>query len=234
MVQFVRQQHSLARARATLEERVKERTSDLERTIGQRDLLLREVYHRVKNNLQVMDGLVDMERRRLTDTAARDALGALRSRIFTLGLVHQQLMSSNDMATVQVAPFLEELAGNLELAVATDQGPGRLRVEADAVPVSIDFAIPIGLITTELVSKAMKNAALCDISISFHRSADGHALLEVYNAASGEADDRSSGSAGPLDGTGRRIVEGLVRQLGGQMNVTHDRGTRVAVKVPLR
>src|SRR3546814_5159954 len=75
--------------------------------------LRREVYHRVKNNLQIIDGMVMMQARQLQDQAAKDSLQALRSRIYALGLVHQQLMASRDLQTFDIAPFLEELSGHI-------------------------------------------------------------------------------------------------------------------------
>src|SRR3546814_1592696 len=96
-------------AKADLEGMVEERTAALR----QRDLLLREVYHRVKNNLQIIDGMVMMQARQLRDQAAKDSLQALRSRIYALGLVHQQLMASRDLQTFDIAPFLEELSGHI-------------------------------------------------------------------------------------------------------------------------
>src|SRR3546814_7139449 len=86
-------------AKADLEGMVEERTAALR----QRDLLLREVYHRVKNNLQIIDGMVMMQARQLKDQAAKDSLQALRSRIYALGLVHQPLMAPRDLQTFDIA-----------------------------------------------------------------------------------------------------------------------------------
>src|SRR3546814_11471499 len=103
-------------AKADLEGMVEERTAALR----QRDLLLREVYHRVKNNLQIIDGMVMMQARQLQDQAAKDSLQALRSRIYALGLVHQQLMASRDLQPFAIAPFLEELSGHIIEGGATE------------------------------------------------------------------------------------------------------------------
>src|SRR3546814_8128449 len=106
-------------AKADLEGMVEERTAALR----QRDLLLREVYHRVKNNLQIIDGMVMMQARQLQDQAAKDSLQALRSRIYALGLVHQQLMASRALQTFAIPPFLEELSGHIIEGGATESVP---------------------------------------------------------------------------------------------------------------
>ena len=108
------------RANSDLEDRVQARTAELmaanarlSQALNERDLLLREVYHRVKNNLQLIDGLVTLQARLLDDRDAKNALQGLRQRLYALGLVHQQLMSSSDLKTFDVAPFLKELSENI-------------------------------------------------------------------------------------------------------------------------
>ncbi|MFC7689157.1 MASE4 domain-containing protein [Paeniroseomonas aquatica] len=153
MGQFLRQQQALARAKATLEERVAARTAELTQALGQRDLLLREVYHRVENNLQIVDSLIHAEARPVTDPAALEGFARLRQRVFTLGQAHQQLMRSADLRYFDIAPFLEELVAEIRRAAL----PGcTVEVLADPVAVDLDFAIPLGLIVTELVAQAVR------------------------------------------------------------------------------
>ena len=142
----------LRAAKKSLEETVEERSAAL----AQRDLLLREVYHRVKNNLQVVDSLVVLQAKQLTDPAAVAALQELRNRIYALGLVHQQLMESADLRTFDIAPFLRELSANILRGGASDDVA--LTVEADTLEVGLDFAIPLGLLVTELLTNSLKHA----------------------------------------------------------------------------
>jgi two-component sensor histidine kinase len=96
-------------ARASLELALNERTGAL----VQRDMLLREVHHRVKNNLQMVDGLLMMQARQLSDSDAKEGLATLRGDVQALGLVHEQLLMSADLETFDVAPFLHELSANV-------------------------------------------------------------------------------------------------------------------------
>jgi two-component sensor histidine kinase len=229
MGEFARQQRSLARARDVLEQRVLERTADLSSMVRQRDLLLREVHHRVKNNLQMTDSLIDMEARRIDDGRAREALAALRNRVHSLGLVHQQLMMSEDLETFSIAPFLQELSANLAASLAAAERGIVVSVHADPVWVDLDFAIPAGLIATELVINAMKHARARTLTVEFRRIGEAEARLSV----SDDDPDAAHGHHGGTPGTGSRIIAGLVRQLRGRMEVSRVGGTRVEIVVPL-
>lgn len=124
--------------------------------LAQRDVLLREVYHRVKNNLQLIDSCLVMQGRVLTDPHAKLSLKSLRGRVHALGLVHHQLMAAKDLATFDFAPFLKELVDNI-----VQSGPENdvnLTVIAEPIVMGLDLAIPLGLIVTELVTNAVKRA----------------------------------------------------------------------------
>jgi two-component sensor histidine kinase len=231
MGRFVRQQWFLSSARATLEQRVRERTADLTETIKQRDLLLREVYHRVRNNLQIVDSLLMMESRRLEDPTAKDALAELRNRVFTLGLVHQQLMSSGNLKTFSIAPFLSELCDNVAASYGAAARGVRITVSAEPVTVDLDFAIPVGLLATELLSNAIKHAHAQTITIVFSQCKAGRARLVV-------GDDGNNAEVGltrfaACAGVGSRIIDGLTRQIGGRMNIVQQEGMRVEISMPL-
>ncbi|MDN3567770.1 histidine kinase dimerization/phosphoacceptor domain -containing protein [Paeniroseomonas aquatica] len=221
MGQFLRQQQALARAKATLEERVAARTAELTQALGQRDLLLREVYHRVENNLQIVDSLIHAEARPVTDPAALEGFARLRQRVFTLGQAHQQLMRSADLRYFDIAPFLEELVAEIRRAAL----PGcTVEVLADPVAVDLDFAIPLGLIVTELVAQAVRQEGVGRVAVAFRREAGDAARLTV-------SDD---GPAAPGDlAAGNRLIAGLTRQLGGRIGITREGGTRIGIDLPI-
>jgi two-component sensor histidine kinase len=224
---------------AELERRVEQRTAELARvveeqkaTLAQRDLLLREVYHRVKNNLQMVDGLLVMQSRQITDPDARKALRGLRDRIFALGLVHQQLMSSSDLKTFDVAPFLSELSGNI-----VDGGAGgevALSVEAIPLDVGLDFAIPLGLLVNELVTNSLKHAfpdGGGEIAVNLSRADGGELLLVVADNGKGY-DDQLARPGTSKVALGSTIIKGLVAQMEGTIMVESKPGlTRSEIRV---
>lgn len=215
-------------AKADLEIMVEERTAAL----NQRDLLLREVYHRVKNNLQIIDGMVMMQARQLDDPAAKVSLQALRSRIYALGLVHQQLMASSDLQTFDIAPFLNELSGHI--VDGGTEGDIELAVDACPLTVNLDFAIPLGLLVTELVTNSLKHAfpdGKGRVSVVLARDdAKGEVVLTVSD--NGSAGHALNGKILYKAGLGTKIVTGLVGQLSGRMETRMDGGMTTEIILP--
>ena len=220
----------IAASQHVLERVVAERTADLAKMVGERDLLLREVYHRVKNNLQTMDALVFAEQRRIKDPAAKDAFVRLRNRVFALGLVHKQLMASDDLATFSIQPFLEDLVHNLAIGAGLDQAGTRIVTQVDPVVVTLDVATPVGLLVTELLSNAIKHGSGDTIHVGFGRIAGDAAELVVANGCRGDVTP-SPESWEP--NVGSRVINGLVRQLRGKKVVRLEGGIRVEVSIPI-
>jgi PAS domain S-box-containing protein len=218
---------ALQAAKRELEHVVGERTLALQ----QRDLLLREVYHRVKNNLQIVDSLLVMQSRQLTDQHVKDALLSLRGRIQALGLVHHQLMGSADLKTFNIKPFLQELSNNIFESRAANGI--NLSVQAVPLDVGLDFAIPLGLLLTELVTNSLKHAfplGAGTISVILKQDDDGHVALIVSDNGQGQSDDRvTSGSS--KKGLGATIITGLVAQLRGTMTVKSEMGTLTEIRM---
>lgn len=206
---------ALSEANTQLEQLVAERTAALE----QRDLLLREVYHRVKNNLQVVDGLLLMRARQLGDPSARAAMEELRKRIFALGLVHHQLMGSKDLKTFDAGVFLTELVAHLRI-----DAPENVTLALDVAPlaVDLDFAVPLGLLITELATNALKHAfpsGSGEIDVTLGASEDGEVVLRVADNGVGLPPDFQKQRR-----SGLSIVDGLVRQLGGRIEAIQTKG----------
>ncbi|MEA1672633.1 PAS domain S-box protein [Nitrospirillum sp. BR 11163] len=229
--------------RAAAEAALREAKSDLELVVAertaalrQRDLLLREVYHRVKNNLQVIDGLVMMQALQLRDPDGRQALMGLRSRVYALGLVHQQLMTSSDLVTFDIAPFLDELARNILQAGADEDVT--LDIAVCPLMVNLDFAIPLGLLVTELITNSLKHAfpdGRGTITIAMRRREEGGVLLVVADDGDGMSATPPAGEdevGGYRRGLGSAIVKGLVAQLDGTIAMRFDKGTRAEIILP--
>ncbi|HET7086493.1 MAG TPA: sensor histidine kinase [Rhizomicrobium sp.] len=233
ITQLLRQSElQVRRSNAELERRVEERTAELvaanaklSQALEQRDLLLREVYHRVKNNLQLIDGIVTLQARRLTDPEAKSALQALRRRLYALGLVHQQLMSSSDLKTFDVSPFLKELSENIIEGI----GGRDIQLSVRAIPldVGLDFANPLGLLVTELVTNSLKHAfpdGKGKIEVVLEYREDGTMVLVVSDNGTGydmlEASRRENAS-----GLGSTLIDGLVSQLKATIKVRQTNGT---------
>jgi PAS domain S-box-containing protein len=219
---------ALRTAKQELEQVVQERTNAL----GQRDLLLREVYHRVKNNLQLVDSLLMMQRRKIDDPQAREALLSLRGRIFALGLVHQQLMGSADLKTFDIVPFLDDLSKNILEGGGTSGVD--ISVDACTLDVGLDFAVPLGLLVTELVTNSLKHAfpdGTGLISVVLRNDAGGKLVLVVSDNGVGAPDSLANGET--TRGLGTRIVANLVAQLDGTLEIRNGVGMTTEVRLPM-
>jgi two-component sensor histidine kinase len=218
---------------AELERRVAERTAELTDALAQRDLLLREVYHRVKNNLQMVDGLLVMQSRQTSNPESRQAIQGLRDRVYALGLVHHQLMGSQDLKTFDIAPFLEELSTNLVQGGASQDVV--LSTKAIPLDVGLDFAIPLGLLVTELVTNSLKHAFSDGpgrIEVELTRSGDGALLLVVSDNGQGYG-ETGAPTRGRKPALGLGIIDGLVAQLKGTLDVRSQAGgTRTEIRIP--
>lgn len=128
----------------------------LQTSLAEKEVLLKEVHHRVKNNLAAIMGLVDMQRQTMADTSARTAMTELSTRIRSMSLVHEQLYHSDNLARVDFQQYLETLISHLCLSY--DQTGVHVSVAGAGVTMGLDTAVPCGLLITELMTNAFKYA----------------------------------------------------------------------------
>lgn len=220
----------LSEARGSLETMVQERTAALK----QRDLLLREVYHRVKNNLQIVDSVIQMQLNLLDKDSDKRFLESLRSRVYALGLVHQQLMGSADLQTFDMAPFLEELTQNIVAAGGSDDVA--LEVDACRLPVTLDYAVPMGLLVTELVTNSLKYGfpdGRGRLAVSVRQDEkEGNVLVSVTDEGPGMKLEAGNDGRARGTGLGRRLIGGLLRQLGGRVVEDGSQGPGTCLILP--
>jgi two-component sensor histidine kinase len=202
----------------------------LQRSLAETEILLREVHHRVRNNLQVVDTLLALQIRHTP--AVTEHLRDLRYRVNCLGMVHQKLIQSADLETINLAEFLRDLCWSLAASDTDRQGRVTLNVTAEPrdVALKIDFAIPLGLLITELVTNAYKHAFPSDqpgtIDVSLTIIGEGKARLAVF-------DDGIGVPATPSPVTvGQQIIAELVDQLDGEITVAQNQGTHITVTFP--
>lgn len=191
------------------------RDAALHENLDQKDALMREIHHRVKNNLQVISSLLSMQERALADPAARAAMSDTRQRITALALIYRALYQGLDIKHVDLKPFLEDLIGQL---LAADVGGGYIRTEvrADRLAIDPDKLAPLALFAVEAVTNAQKHALQNGggtLTVDFTLR-DGQAELAI-------ADDGGGGAAAPVEaartaGVGRTLMNAFARQLRGR------------------
>ena len=145
----------------TMEEmavRIRDRTTRLETATGARDAAMKEIHHRVKNNLQIINSLLSLQSRKVKDPAALAVLDDARARINALSLIHRSLYEHNDIRSVDVKDFFGELATQLDQALGAEDQKIRIEVRIDEDTIDADIAVPLALFTAEAVTNAVKHA----------------------------------------------------------------------------
>ena len=206
------------------------RDASLRESIAHKDALMREIHHRVKNNLQVISSLLNMQQRSLTDPGARAAMSDTRQRITALALIYRALYQSPDLRRVDVRSFLEELIAQL---VAGDIGRGplvRSELEADPLTIDPDKLAPLALWAVEAITNAQKHAFEGrggNLRVRFKVDRE-ESRLEVEDDGPGLA---AAEAAGAASGVGRTLMTAFARQLRGRAELVDAPGGGVLARL---
>ncbi len=204
----------LARTLDELAETITTRDAALLASLAEKDALMREIHHRVKNNLQIISSLLSMQQRALKDEPARAAVGDTRQRIAALALIYRTLYQSDDLRYADARIFLTELVGQL---VAAESGRGNFvtsSVEADSLVVDPDKLAPLALWLVEAVTNAQKHAFAGrggDLKVRFRVKGDT-SVLEVEDDGPGVGETMRAG-------VGRTLMGAFAKQLRGEVEI---------------
>jgi two-component sensor histidine kinase len=179
--------------------------------LAQKDALMREIHHRVKNNLQVISSLLNMQQRSLSDPAARAAMSDTRQRITALALIYRALYQGPDLKRVDLRPFLEELTAQLVAGEMLHGPPVRTDLSVDALVIDPDRLAPLALFAVEAITNAQKHAfsergGVLKVNFTVR---DDQAELEISD--DGQPGDDALGRSG----VGRTLMTAFARQLRG-------------------
>jgi ligand-binding sensor domain-containing protein/two-component sensor histidine kinase len=239
-----------------LEKYVTERTKDLDKTIAElsqeiderkkieakvqasleeKEVLLKEIHHRVKNNLQVISSLLYLNSKKIIDENALSMFKESQNRVKSIALVHERLYQSQDLGRIDFKDYVQRLITDLFRSYAVNQSVIKLTININNVFISIDTAVPCGLIVNELVSNSLKYAfphyeeknkeGL--ITISFNRNGNNELILEVSDNGVGISGDFELKKQQSL---GLQLVDTLVSQLEGTIDNDFSSGTAYKIK----
>jgi two-component sensor histidine kinase len=202
-----------------LAETITTRDAALLASLAEKDALMREIHHRVKNNLQIISSLLSMQQRALKDAPAKAAVGDTRQRIAALALIYRTLYQSDDLRYADARIFLTELVGQL---IASEAGRGHLvtsSVEADSLVVDPDKLAPLALWLVEAVTNAQKHAFAHrggDLKVRFRVDGDT-SVLEVQDNGPGVSESMRAG-------VGRTLMGAFAKQLRGEVEMAPAEG----------
>lgn len=205
----------------------------LESALEDKNVLLKEIHHRVKNNLQVISSLLSLQQRQITDVKASQALQEGRDRVKAMALIHQNLYQDTNIIGVEINDYVTKLANSLVKNYQLEGCDIQLNIHVDLVKVEVDTIIPLGLVINELISNALKYAFTNKTSgeISINMKLIGTTLtLAVADNGKGLPEGFSVENTVSL---GFRLIKAFSDKLKAKLDIhSSDKGTRIALQIP--
>ena len=232
LVEPVEPEELEAVARALL--RLHRSESELRRAVAERELLLREVNHRVKNSLQLVLSMLSLQGAEFREAGAKELFSKAIARVTAIASIHERLYQDNDPLTIDMQNYLNGLCAELERAAIGSERPAELKTNIESLRLPTESGVSVALIVNELVMNALKHGRPAGRAAVIH--------IELRSLESGEARltiaDNGPGlgtTAEPPAGLGTRLISMLVRQLRGQLNIEDSADGYVAhVTFPLQ
>jgi PAS domain S-box-containing protein len=198
----------------------------LQASLAEKEVLLREIHHRVKNNMQVISSLLNLQSRRISDPDVLEMFKESQRRIRSMALIHERLYQSSDLSRIEFSQYLRNLANHLFRSYQIDPDRIHVTIDADEIYLSINTAIPCALIVNELISNALKHGfpeeRWGNVNVAFRRNDGNGCLLQVK-------DDGVGFPAGldfhKTESLGMQIVVTLVNQIEGTIRLEREKGT---------
>jgi PAS domain S-box-containing protein len=194
-------------------------------SLREKEVLLKEIHHRVKNNLQVISSLLHLQSPSIQDPLALEIFRESQNRVRSLALVHERLLRSPDLASVDFGEYIRNIVSSLFSSYHTLAQGVSSEVEAEEIYLGVDLATPCGLILNELISNALKHAfpegRRGKISISFHRREKGQYVMRVRDDGIGFPPALDIGHTETL---GLQLVDTLSKQLAGTLELNREGG----------
>ena len=200
-------------------------------SLEEKNVLLREIHHRVKNNMQIISSLLNMQADNIGDPRTKTVINDAISRIHSMALIHEKIYQSGSFSRVDMAAYIEQLLKDIiQLSM---RGSDALQVSTrfDSIPLSIEQAIPCGILINEILTNSIKHACVddrpCRIELAMS-AADGVATLEISDSGPGFDAGLLENNGGST--MGLQLVNALARQLNAELSINVDKGARFTIR----
>gem|GEM_PF-5088625 len=218
-----------------LELMVDERTLELQNTLEEREELIKELYHRTKNNMQVIASLLVIQGSFLSDPESKRILNEMRTRILSMALVHEKLYQSKDLHAIEIKGYIESLVAEIKTLYLLDTQKIDVELDIERHRLALEKAVPIGLVLHELIVNMFKYAITDDealqVTIICKNLEDGAIEFVVRDNGVGFPDSFDPNSSGTL---GTLVIKNIIEgQLDGTIRFENDHGAKVTFQVPL-
>ena len=218
-----------AQLRKKANQALEAKNQKIEKQNQEKVVLLKEIHHRVKNNLQIISSLLSMQTRGLHDDKVIDAMKESQSRVKTMALIHEKLYQYDDLSRINMNEYMEQLSRFLTQTYRSAKNIDVI-VEAEDISLDIDTAVPLGLITNELLSNALKyafeDADSGTIRVKLSQEGATSYQLIVSDTGKGLADNLDIKKSKSL---GLKLVHTLTRQINGDLSITTQPGATFAI-----
>jgi two-component sensor histidine kinase len=232
-VDLNRKRRDLQRLNDALQAEIAQRRNAEEavRHSREKEVLLQEIHHRVKNNLQIITSLLRMQSRAVQDPAFSDALRECQNRVASMALIHDKLYRARDLARVSFPEYVRDLTNNILTSYALPARSVRVKLDIDDLSLSLDCAVPCGLILNELMSNCLKHAFPVGhsgtVHVGFHAKGEQELCLVVQDDGVGMPADVDLEHTSSL---GWRLIRALVQQLDGVVQCRTAGGALVEIR----
>ncbi|MDI6644205.1 MAG: histidine kinase dimerization/phosphoacceptor domain -containing protein [Methanobacteriaceae archaeon] len=196
----------------------------IKQSLEEKELLLKEIHHRVKNNLMIISSLLSLQSRYIDNQEQMEVLKESQSRANSMALIHERLYQGSDLKHINFGDYIQKLAPDIFHNYSSTDTQINLKIDAENLMLDIDTAIPLGLILNELLTNAMKHAFPQDIKgeimVKFYQE-DENYILRVKDDGKGIASDLDPET---IDSLGMQIINNLTRQINGKLEITNSNG----------
>ncbi|MDP3035478.1 MAG: PAS domain S-box protein [Methanobacteriaceae archaeon] len=204
----------------------------LKESLSEKEMLLKEIHHRVKNNLMIISSLLSIQSRFIKDKEALGIFKESQNRAKSMALIHERLYRSTDLKRIDMGDYIRTLSNDLFYAYVTNDQKIQIKLDVEDIMVDINTSIPLGLIINEIITNALKHAFPNEmpgsILISFHRAAD-KLKLEVADDGIGFPKDLDYKNTSSM---GLQLVNSLSNQIDAELTVVMEKGTSFQITFP--
>ncbi|MFO7980122.1 MAG: PAS domain S-box protein [Candidatus Aminicenantes bacterium] len=202
----------------------------MKKSLKEKEVMLREIHHRVKNNLQIVTSLLRLQSQFLRDKEAKQAFRESQNRIYSMALIHEKLYKSQDLARINLGHYIQSFVTHLFHAYEVDTSQIKMLMDTEDVQVDINTAIPCGLILNELVSNALKHAFPSgqrgEVNVRLSKNKEGKINLTVKDNGRGLPREVNLHNPKSL---GLQLIKDLTKQLNGEVKVQKTKGSKFTV-----
>ena len=212
-------------------EQIEKQNETIEASLVEKDILLKEIHHRVKNNLQLISGILELQAAQFDDKELKAVMEEGQSRVRSMSLIHEQLYQSKNLGVIDFQEYLEKLVKDIVVAFKDQHGKLDIDINVNGLSFDVNLSVPLGLIVNEMITNAFKHG--------FVNRQDGRISIAIKEIEENKYEmlisDNGHGLPGDFDpekstSLGLRLVKGLSRQLGGDYSFYNQNGANFVIQ----